>query len=165
LPRRVRIVNESRLVVLVFDGLAIYFDSGCLAREEIAAIPSIGRYITLEPNERPRASGRCSVEARSRVMRVRVRPINVNGRPQFQQERERRELYVGELKVQENRLHQLGRVVTTASIVNVTDNATVTMLELFDVVLLWAEGNRIRMRGFEMIDNVQYAQTWDVEVA
>ena len=98
-------------------------------------------------------------------MRVKVRPINLKGRPQFSKERQRRELYVGELKVQENRLHQLGRVVTTASIVNVTDNATVTMLELFDVVLLWAEDNRMRLRGFETIDDVQYAQTWDVEVA
>jgi hypothetical protein len=30
-------------------------------------------------------------------------------------------------------------------------------------VLLWADEKRMRMRGFEDIDGVQYGQTWEIE--
>ena len=30
----------------------------------------------------------------------------------------------------------------------------------YDAVLLWADEKRLRLRGFEDIDGIQYAQTW-----
>ena len=37
--------------------------------------------------------------------------------------------------------------------------------DLSDARLLWAENNRLRFAGFERVDNANYAQTWEVEVA
>lgn len=97
-------------------------------------------------------------------MRVKVRPINVAGRPLFARERERRDVFAGELEVMENRVHPLGRVVTTARVVDIVDNAESTVLELYDVTLLWIDRTQMRLRGFEDIEGVQYGQTWDVEI-
>jgi hypothetical protein len=97
-------------------------------------------------------------------MRVKVQPINVNGRPIFKSERDKREIYVGELKIHENRLHSLGRAVITAQVIDTLDGAETAVLEIYDIALLWAEGARLRIRGFEIATDVQYAQTWDVEV-
>lgn len=97
-------------------------------------------------------------------MRVKVQPINVNGRALFKSERNKREIYVGEFKVHENRLHSLGRAVITAQVIDTIDGAETAVLELYDIGLLWAEGARLRVRGFEIVQDAQYAQTWDVEV-
>lgn len=103
-------------------------------------------------------------EERRRTMRVKVRPINVAGRPLFARERERREVFAGELKVMENRIHPLGRVVTTARVIDTVDNVESTLIELYDVTLLWIDGRQMRLRGFEDVEGVQYGQTWDVEM-
>lgn len=97
-------------------------------------------------------------------MRVKVRPINVAGQPLFARERERRDVFAGELKVMENRIHPLGRVVTTARVIDTVDNVESALIELYDVTLLWIDGKQMRLRGFEDIEGVQYGQTWDVEI-
>jgi hypothetical protein len=47
----------------------------------------------------------------------------------------------------------------------VIDANAATLIELYDAVLLLADGKKMGMRGFEDIDNVQYGQTWEIEVA
>lgn len=96
-------------------------------------------------------------------MRVKVQPVNVNGKPMFKSERDKREIYVGELKVHENRLHSLGRAVVSAQVIDTLNGTATPVLEIYDVTLLWAEAQRLRLRGFEIQHEVQYAQTWDVE--
>ena len=98
-------------------------------------------------------------------MLVKVSPMHVNGKPLFAKERHKREVYTGKLKVLENRLHRLGRAVTTATLVSATADVEQPLLELYDVALLWMDDRRIRLRGFEDVDGVQFAQTWDIEVA
>ena len=97
-------------------------------------------------------------------MRVKVSPMHVLGRPLFAHERREREVYVGELKVLENRLHRLGRAVTTATLASVTADTAPPLLELYDVALLWVDEHRIRLRGFEDAGGVQFAQVWDIEL-
>jgi hypothetical protein len=82
-------------------------------------------------------------------MRVKVRPINTKGRPLFTQERHRGSVFAGELKVIETRLDRFGRGMTTAIVIDTIDNI---------------DKNKMRMRGFEEITGVQYAQAWDVEI-
>ena len=49
--------------------------------------------------------------------------------------------------------------------IDAIDANAAILIELYDAVLLWADGKKMRMRGFEDIDNVQYGQTWEIEVA
>jgi hypothetical protein len=97
-------------------------------------------------------------------MRVKVRLLNYHGRPLFREERARSEEFTGVLTVCENRQHRLGRVVITATLASQTAETAVPILELHDVVLLWIDGANMRLRGFEMHDLVEYAQTWAIEV-
>lgn len=97
-------------------------------------------------------------------MKVKVRPINVNGRPEFKKQRERREVYAGELKVHEDRLPDLGRSTTTARVVSMVDSVESTLLQIHDAVLLWVDKDLMRIRGFEDVDGVQFSQTWEVEL-
>lgn len=97
-------------------------------------------------------------------MKVKVRPINVNGRPLFKRERERREVYAGELKVHDDRLPDLGRSTTTARVVSMVDNVESPLLLMHDAVLLWVDKDLMRIRGFEDVDGVQFSQLWEVEV-
>ena len=48
-------------------------------------------------------------------LQVRVRPLAYQGRALFKDELSKRDAYDGALNVVENRLHRLGRVVTTAT--------------------------------------------------
>ena len=97
-------------------------------------------------------------------MRVKVRPINIKGRPLFTKERERSKVFAGELKVTETRLDRFGRGMTTAFIVDTIDNVETTLLEIHDAALLSIDKAKMRMRGFEEISGVQYAQAWGVEI-
>ena len=81
-------------------------------------------------------------------MQVKVRKINSMGKPLFSGNPTRQTVYPGRLKVMENRIHALGRVVVTASIIDSIDANAATLIELYDAVLLWADEKRMRMRGF-----------------
>lgn len=97
-------------------------------------------------------------------LQVRVRPLAYQGRPLFKNELAKRDTYEGALKVVENRAHRLGRVVTTATLTGRHNEADVILLTLYDVVLLWMDRRKMRIRGFEDVDSVEYAQTWDIEI-
>lgn len=96
-------------------------------------------------------------------MHVKVRKMNFAGRQLFKEERAKSDVYTGELKVREDRLHKLGRVVLVATLTcRVGDSDSI--MQLLDVVLLWMDNRTIRLRGFELADDTEYAQVWEVEV-
>jgi hypothetical protein len=97
-------------------------------------------------------------------MRVKVRLLNYHGRPLLKDERARGEEFTGMLTVCENRQHRFGRVVTSATLSSQTAETSVPILELHDAVLLWIDAGHMRLRGFEIHDLVEYAQTWAIEV-
>ncbi len=97
-------------------------------------------------------------------MKVKVRPIHVHGRPEFKKQRERREVFAGELKVHDDRPPAIGRNVITARVVSMVDDVEATLLEMYDAVLLWCDKGHMRIRGFEDVDGVQFAQVWEIEV-
>jgi hypothetical protein len=52
-----------------------------------------------------------------------------------------------------------------AHLVSSTDGADTPLLPaLHDASMLFVEGEKIRVRGFELVDGVQYGQTWDIKV-
>ena len=97
-------------------------------------------------------------------MRVQVRPVNVNGVAQTTQERVNSAPVHGDLRVKDTREDSFGRVLLTAQVIDLLNTPEVVQLVLHDVVLLSIQGKKMRIRGFEMIGPVQYAQTWDIEV-
>jgi hypothetical protein len=97
-------------------------------------------------------------------MQVKVRPLNYQGRPLFKDELKLRDAYAGTIKVMENRVHRLGRVVTTATFTGRQGDVDTVTLTLRDVNLLWMDKRKLRLRGFEDIDGVEYGQTWDIEI-
>ena len=54
-------------------------------------------------------------------MQVIVNKLNSNGKPLFEKDPGRQSEYAGKLKVQENRVHRLGRAVITATLTNAID--------------------------------------------
>jgi hypothetical protein len=97
-------------------------------------------------------------------MKVKVRPINIKGRPLFTKERQRGKVFAGELKMAETRLDRFGRGMTTATVVSTLETVEQTLLEIHDAAVLSIDKMKMRMRGFEEIGGVQYAQSWDVEI-
>ncbi len=60
-------------------------------------------------------------------------------------------------------MHPFNRAVLCAQVVSITDGLESPVLpEHTDAELIWLDGNRIRLRGNELIDGAMYAQTWDV---
>lgn len=98
-------------------------------------------------------------------MRVEVRPINVRGKPLPKADRDKFAPSRGRLALSENRVHALGRVVTSATLKSLADGLENLLLpELYDAQVLWLIDTSMRIRGFEDVDGVQYAQTWDIKV-
>ncbi len=74
--------------------------------------------------------------------------------------------YRGKLCIQEARSNELGRVTPTAQLVSGTDNCELPVVPaLNDAAVLFLKHGQMRIRGFEVIDGVQYGQTWDVKVS
>lgn len=98
-------------------------------------------------------------------MKVEVHCINRHGRPLPKAQRMRQAICRGELKVFENRLHALNRVVRCARLVSLADGLEAELLpELTDAQLLWVEDRRMRLSGIEQVDGALYQQGWDVRV-
>lgn len=98
-------------------------------------------------------------------MRVEVRPIYVKGRASSTKARASQAPVVGRLIVQENRLNSAGRNVTFARVrANINGVETDMLPELADARVLWMFDRSVRITGVEKIDDVLYAQTWDIEV-
>lgn len=98
-------------------------------------------------------------------MRVEVRPLSVQGVPLYTSQHKRLPAIVGKLRIAENRLHRLGRVVLCASLTSTSDGLDTELLpELTDAQVIWAEDGFMRIRGVEQVNGVQYAQTWNLKV-
>ncbi len=98
-------------------------------------------------------------------MRAEIRPINFRGKPLAKAQRLKEPASRGNLRVFENRLHTLGRVVICATLTSATDGLETPLLpELLDVQIIWADDNMMRLRGVEQIDGVLFGQTWDIRV-
>lgn len=98
-------------------------------------------------------------------MRVEVRPMNQRGKPLPRAEYKSQAPSLGKLTLSENRLHAHGRAVISATLTSLADGlASPVLPELYDAQVLWLMNANMRIRGFEDLDGVQYAQTWDIEV-
>lgn len=98
-------------------------------------------------------------------MKVEVHCINRQGRPLPKAQRLSQPACRGELKVFENRLHALNRVVRCAQLVSVSDGLETELLpELTDAQLLWVDDRRMRFSGIELVEGALYQQGWDVRV-
>ena len=70
------------------------------------------------------------------------------------------------LKRGEERIGELGRIVVTAQLLSETDGTGAPVIPaLHEASMLYMRGSQIRMRGFELVDGIQYGQTWEVRVA
>ena len=99
-------------------------------------------------------------------MKVEVQLVNEKGRGIPTKERASMQAYRGELLMQESRCHELGRIVVTAELRSITDGDEAVLLPtLFDAGVLFMSKERMRVRGTEFVDGIQYGQTWDVRVA
>lgn len=98
-------------------------------------------------------------------MRVKVRPLRKEGRLIVSTEQPKTPGFAGVLTVEEKRDHVSGRTLARARLTGITTSSDTDLLpELLDVRLLWARDDKLRVAGFERIGNVEYAQTWAVEV-
>jgi hypothetical protein len=99
-------------------------------------------------------------------MRVKVRPLRKAGRLLWAGAAESKAPgYAGMLTIDEKRDPALGRTLARAKLTGISAGPDTDLLpELLDVQLLWAREQKMRLAGFERIDDVDYAQTWAIEV-
>lgn len=95
-------------------------------------------------------------------MKVEVQLLSDKGRLVPAAMRRSMRRYSGSLAINEVRDTHLGRSVTVANLLG-TD-ADKMLPQLHDAVVLCVENGRMRIRGFEVRDDVQVGQTWDVKV-
>ncbi len=95
-------------------------------------------------------------------MKVEVQLLSEKGRLVPAAMRRSMRRYSGSLAINEVRDTHLGRSVTVANLLG-TD-ADKMLPSLHDAVVLCVENGRMRIRGFEVRDDVQVGQTWDVKV-
>ena len=99
-------------------------------------------------------------------MKVEVQLINERGRSVPPRARAALPKYQGVLSVKEERVHELGRAVVLAKLVSSTDGTeTLILPALHDAAVLYLQGSQLRVRGFELVEGIQYGQTWDVKVS
>lgn len=99
-------------------------------------------------------------------MQVKVRPLQAKGRHLKQAELRAAPPFMGNLKVAEGRDYDLSREVIRARLLDITAGTETDVLpELCDARLIWVGDNKMRFSGFEQVDNVNYGQTWMVEMA
>lgn len=99
-------------------------------------------------------------------MKVEVQPIYEQGKSARTKDRAPRRKYRGLLRLREERVHALGRITIVASVLSDVDGADTPVLPvLHDASVLGINGSQVRIRGFELVDNVEYGQVWDVKVA
>jgi hypothetical protein len=104
-------------------------------------------------------------QRRTAAMYVKVRQLNHRGKPLFKGQPERQKVYEGVLRVLETRPNRLGRGTTTAQVLDQASGVETTLLEIYDVGLLWVRERNMRMRGLEFTDGAEFAQTWEIEFA
>lgn len=99
-------------------------------------------------------------------MKVEVQLVNEKGRGLSARERTNSPKYRGRLCIREARSHELGCITPTAHLLNTTDGTELALLPaLHDAAVLFLNDGKMRIRGFELIEGVQFGQTWDVKVS
>lgn len=99
-------------------------------------------------------------------MKVEVQQVTERGRSISARERALRPSYRGRLRIQEARNHALGRTVVMAELLSLVDGPdSILVPALHDACVLSLANGRMRVRGFELVEGAQYAQTWDVRVS
>ena len=98
-------------------------------------------------------------------MKVEVQLVNEKGCPIPTRERQSMPKYCGTMHVRESRVHALGRILPIAELYSETDKAKQQLVPmLHDADVLFLLKNQMRIRGFEIVEGVQYGQVWDVRV-
>ena len=98
-------------------------------------------------------------------MKVNIRPLRAQGRVLNRDELKDRPPYTGNLQVSEGRDYALNRPIICARLVDMTTGVEADVLPgLADARILSVQDKKMRFSGFERIDDVDYAQTWAIEV-
>lgn len=98
-------------------------------------------------------------------MKVEVQLINEKGRGIATRDRAHMKKYRGHLRIQEGRSQAFGRIVLMTDLLSATGDAEEIMLPtLHDASVIYLSKGTMRIRGFELIEGVQYGQTWDLKV-
>ena len=99
-------------------------------------------------------------------MRVKVRLLRKDGRLLWTDATEAKAPgHAGMLTIDQKRDPVLGRTLARAKLTCIAAGTDTDVLpELLDVQLLWAREQKMRLAGFERIGDVDYAQTWAIEV-
>jgi hypothetical protein len=98
-------------------------------------------------------------------MKVEVQLVNENGRALPTRERAIAPKYRGALHLREARVHSLGRIVPMAELSSVADTNEPSLVPaLLEAKIVYLHDSQMRIRGFELVQGVQYGQTWDVKV-
>lgn len=98
-------------------------------------------------------------------MRVKVTLLQHRGRALKRKELLETPPHIGALRIKEARDYDLSRPVVRARLLDIHAGTEADVLpELSDVRLLWADGNEMRLSGFEEIEGAAYAQTWALEL-
>lgn len=99
-------------------------------------------------------------------MKVEVQLINVKGRSIPTADRSCMPKYRGRLRIQEARSQAMGRIVNMSDLLSVTGGTDEAMLpSLHDASVIFLNKGVMRICGFEVIDGVQYRQTWHLLVS
>ena len=96
-------------------------------------------------------------------MKVEVKLLNDKGSPVPVADLKSQKRYLGALDMAEARSSMFGRSLMVAHLRSASDEDLLPALH--DAVVLRLEGDRIRIRGVEILNGIQHGQTWDVKVA
>jgi len=98
------------------------------------------------------------------AVKVEVQLINENGRSIDAKHRASMNKYRGRLRIVEARSQSLGRTVLTSDLLSSTGAADEELLpSLHDASVIYLCNGTMRIRGFEVVNGVQYGQTWDLK--
>jgi len=99
-------------------------------------------------------------------MKVEAQLIYEKGRSVAEAIRSKLPKYRGQLRIREERIGALGRIATVADLISTTDGCDSSVLpKLHDVNVIYVDAGKMRIRGFEVVEGAQYAQTWEVKVS
>jgi hypothetical protein len=98
-------------------------------------------------------------------MKVEVQLINANGRSIAAKDRTSMKKFRGRLRIVEARSQSLGRTVLTSDLLSSTGTADEELLpSLQDASVIYLCEGKMRIRGFEVVNGIQYGQTWDLKL-
>ena len=98
-------------------------------------------------------------------MNVEVKLINERGNALPSKMRKERECYRGTLRIRQDRVDAYGRFVTKAQLLRRGDITLTAMLpDLLDAEIIWVEDGAMRIRGTEMLEGIEFHQTWEAKV-